>query len=447
MQYRTALVLGLGVSGESAAMLLLHEGARVTVVDRAIDGDELKQRAREIEKAGGSVALGIDELPKEEFEVAVVSPGIPADSDWVKAIEADGVPVISELELGASRCSSPILAVTGSNGKSTMAKLCGETFAVAGKRAVVAGNYGLPLCEAVISGTDYDAVVVEVSSFQLERVRTFHPRVGVLLNVQPDHLDRHGNLEAYHRVKSRLFSGMEDDDVGIVLESCLASTARLSGGGNRWITFGLSAEADYRFANESVTFKEDGGRGEVSLAGTCFANEVMGLTAAAATAAVREFGVRAGDVERTAADFVPLPHRMTEIRAVGGVRFVNDSKATNLAALDAALKIAGPGIRLIAGGLLKEKNLESVKELLAKKVRKVYLIGKAAEMMAEAWTDVVDCCMCSELENAVRTAWSDVAPGETVLLSPGCASFDQFKNFEDRGTQFERIVTLLAEEK
>jgi UDP-N-acetylmuramoylalanine--D-glutamate ligase len=290
-------------------------------------------------------------------------------------------------------------------------------------------------------------MVVEVSSFQLEKVRTFHPQVGVLLNIQPDHLDRHGTVENYHGLKSRLFSRMGEGDAGIVLESCLDSTVSLSGGGNRWITFGLSERADYRLAGETIRFKGDNKGGEVSLAGTCFGNEVTGLTAAAATAAVREFGVEPDVVERAAAAFEPLPHRMTEIAAIRDVKFVNDSKATNLAALGGALKMAGSGVRLIAGGLLKERSLESVKELLARKTKKVYLIGKAAEEMENAWADVVECCRCSELETAVRTAWSDAGPGDTILLSPGCASFDQFRNFEDRGTQFERIVTLLAEEK
>jgi UDP-N-acetylmuramoylalanine--D-glutamate ligase len=446
MPYRTALVLGLGASGRAAAMLLLGEGAEVTVVDRADEGEALEQSANEIEKAGASVLLGVDELSNKDFEVAVVSPGISSDSHWVKALEEAGVPVISELELGASRCTCPMLAITGSNGNSTMAKLCGEALTIGGRNTVVAGNYGLPLSEAVVSRKSCDALVVEVSSFQLEKVRTFHPRVGVLLNVQPDHLDRHGGMENYYGLKSRLFSGMNGNDAGVVSESCLETTVRLSGGRNRWITFGLSENADYRVVGSAVTFRENGAERSISIAGTYFANEVTGLTAAAAAAALSEFGVEPGVVERAAAAFVPLPHRMARVAAIGGVSFVNDSKATNLAALCGALKIAGPGIRLIAGGLLKEKSLESPKELLAKNVRKVYLIGKAAEEMAEAWNDVVQCCMCSELETAVQTARADAAAGETILLSPGCASFDQFRNFEDRGTQFEQIIASLVEE-
>lgn len=444
-RYKSALVLGLGVSGEAAAKLLLSEGTRVAVIDNSNETD-LAKRAENLDKQGVAVILGSDVVPEEKYDVCVISPGVAGNSEWVKTVESRWVETISELELGASRCECPMLAVTGSNGKSTMVKICGEAMRHAGCRTAFAGNYGSPLCEVVASSADLDWVVCEVSSFQLEKVKDFRPRVGVLLNIQPDHLDRHGDMKTYVEMKIRLFARMKKSDVGIVLDEKLKEVAELSAGGNRWVTFGLSEQADYRYENGCVYFDNHGLRESVSITGTLFDNEIMGVMAAAAFAAIRACGPDYKAVDKALRGFNPLPHRMQEIAVINGVRFVDDSKATNLSALCAALKMSAESVRLIAGGLLKEKNLKSVKKLLAKKTKKVYLIGQAAREMEAAWQDIVECCSCVGLEKAVQTAWKDARRGETILLSPGCASFDQFKNFEDRGDQFKRMVMKLDKE-
>lgn len=496
--YKTALVLGLGVSGEAAARLLLGEGTCVTAVDYC-DNTDLRNRSEKLEKEGAVVILGSDELPDGNFEVCIISPGVPSHSAWARTIKTRRIEILSELELGASRCECPMLAVTGSNGKSTLSKVCGEAMALAGQRVVLAGNYGLPLCAVAGRSAELDWIVLEVSSFQLERVRSFRPRVGVLLNVQPNHLDRHGDMETYMKIKARLFRRMrnaecpdslersgrsaetgakkrpeirqrrtiapgarqgpnlprrrrglapqmrglkseirngEKGDVGIVLDKDLEAVKRLSRGRNRWVTFGLSEQADYRYVDGWICRS-------ISVKGTIFENEVMGLTAAAAVAAIGACGFDPRAVESAIESFEPLPHRMQEILRIGGVRFVDDSKATNIAALQAALKMTQGSVRLIAGGLLKEKDLKPPKELLAQKVRKAYLIGKASEEMEVAWRDVVQCSLCVHLEKAVEAAWQEAEAGETILLSPGGASFDQFRNFEDRGEQFVRIVKSL----
>ena len=443
--YRSALILGLGSSGESAARLLLREGTRVTVIDRA-SGPELDERAEGLGREGASVLAGCDRVPDGSYDVCIASPGVPPSSPWVGELERRGVDILSELELGATRCRCPILAVTGSNGKSTMVKLCTEMLRHAGRRAEMAGNYGVPICRVAPGSGGLDWLVVEVSSFQLERVREFHPRVGVVMNIQPNHLDRHGDVGLYTDLKARLFARMGRDEVGLVHDEAAPEIVRRSAGSNRWLTFGASEAADYRYANGIVTVGGTRGRRQFSFERTSFANPVMGLTAAAAVAAAEACGIGGEHAGAAARAFEPLPHRMQPVGTIRGVRCVDDSKATTLAALRAAVEMTDGKVRLIAGGLLKESDLDSVKEFLAKRVMGVYLIGSAAEKMRKAWGDVVTCRMCGRLEAAVDAALGEAAAGETLLLAPGCTSFDQFKNFEERGDEFRRIVEARGEE-
>ena len=428
----------------AAVRLLLTEDTHVTAVDSR-GTDEIMAKAAELAGAGAETAAGCDVLPAGEFDICILSPGIATDSAWVKEVERRNILILPELELGASRCACPILAVTGSNGKSTMVKLCGEALSGAGRRVAMAGNYGCPMSEVAGRGEQLDRIVAEVSSFQLETVRGFRPDVGVVLNIQPDHLDRHGDMETYTRAKSRLFDAMSDEDTGIVFEDDAARVAELSHGRNRWVSFGTGADADYRYADGRVSWCGAAGEADgISVGGTMFANDVMGLTVAATTAAVRACGETGETVARAAAKFEPLPHRMQVVAEADGVVFVNDSKATNLSALKAALTMCPGRVRLVAGGLLKEGGLDTAAALLAAKAERLYLIGAAADEMAAAWAGAVECEQCGDLETAVAHAWRDRQAGETILLSPGCASFDQFKNFEERGERFEELVRALA---
>lgn len=446
----TALVLGLGVSGYAAAGLLRREGAGVIVADAA-DRGVVTERADRLRRAGCSVLLGPQALSRAlaegpEAAFAVVSPGFAPDSEWLKTLAERGVQVISELELGASRCSCPMLAVTGTNGKSSAVTLCVAAMQRAGLKAVAAGNIGSPLCEAAEAGTDLDAVVVEVSSFQLETVREFHPRAAILLNIQPDHLDRHGSMEAYRALKVKLFADMNPQDTAVLP---VREKSWLSGacpGSGRRVWFGASEEADARYADGEVRFRGRLQGTAVNLRGTRFHNDVLGPQAAAVGAGLLAWGVPSDAFERAVREFVPLPHRMQDVADIRGVRFVNDSKATNLAALKAALQMSSGPMRLIAGGRRKQNNLSSVKECLAKRVRAVYVIGESAGEMAAAWRDTVPCVCCTDLADAVHRAWREAGDGETILLSPGCASFDQFRNFEDRGHRFMALVKAIQEE-
>ncbi|MDI6775521.1 MAG: UDP-N-acetylmuramoyl-L-alanine--D-glutamate ligase, partial [Verrucomicrobiota bacterium] len=389
----------------------------------------------------------------ERQDVAVVSPGAPADSAVVRELEALGIPVISELELGASRCACPLLAVTGTNGKSTMAKLCAESLIAAGRRVALAGNYGRALCRAAPEESRHlDWLVVEVSSFQLEKAATFRPRVGVALNVQPNHLDRHGTLEAYGALKMRMFARMEKGDVAVLHDEAAGRFgAPVPNGGPIVTTFGISNEADYRFGGNRVWMRtgrrlEPAG-GSVGFEKTIFGNEILGLTAAAAVAAVEACGEDPVAVAKAARTFEPLPHRMQTVAEIRGVAFVDDSKATNLSALCAALRISSDRVALIAGGMLKETDLRLPAPWLDRKVRQACLIGRDGPKLKEAWDSLAPCRLCVSLEEAVRAAWAERARVDTILLSPGGASFDQFDDFEDRGRKFADIAVQIQREE
>jgi UDP-N-acetylmuramoylalanine--D-glutamate ligase len=436
-QYKSALVLGLGASGQAAAQLLCREGTDVVILDES-GSNSVAQRAADLESEGAEIILNAVAVPDRMFDICVTSPGIATDSNWITGIESRGIQVISELELGASRCKCPMVAITGSNGKSTLAKLCCDALQASGVAVEVGGNYGTPLCDMCEQSKDLDWVVVEVSSFQLERVKGFRPKAGVLLNVQPDHLDRHETMQEYRAVKCRMFANMGKGDTAIVVEDEVEAARMLAAGDNSWVTFGLGDAVDYQYRASNVQYASGG---EFSVKDTVFDNNVMGCAAAAAAAVVQACGSDPTVKGQVAKVFEALPHRMSEIGTVDGVRFVDDSKATNLAAMAAGIRMCDGSVRLVAGGLLKEKDLDSVKEVLAKKVMTVYLIGEAAGRMESAWADVVPCQQCGDIATAVKAAKEDAHKGEVILLSPGCASFDQFKNYGERGDQFCEILS------
>jgi len=383
-----AIVLGNGRSGRSAAELLRREGASVAVLD------------------------GDDAWPGGAWDVCVTSPGIPLSHPWQVAARAAGVKVISELQLGASRWKGRALAVTGSKGKSSVVKLIADTLNLAGVPAVPCGNYGTPLCEVVNARGDGVGAwaVVEVSSFQMETTDDFHPDAAAILNLQEDHLDRHGSVEAYHALKRKLLAGARQ----AFDESSLVRLA-LEGPASRAL-----------------------------LRGSYFDNEILRANGLIAIALMRVAGL---DDDRIAAGFrafEPLPHRMQLVAERGGVRYVDDSKATSLAALEAGVAMCGGPVRLIAGGLAKGDNPKSVIPRLRSTVKKVYLIGRCADQFLSAWREAVPCEACGTLDRAVEAARRDAVAGETVLLSPGAASFDQFDSYGVRGDAFATFVCAEA---
>jgi UDP-N-acetylmuramoylalanine--D-glutamate ligase len=433
-----ALVLGCGRSGVAAAQLLCDAGWEVTIVD---EGAGTCSAPEHVELMANSATL-----PDGEFDLCVVSPGIDSLSLWVADAMRRCREVVSELELGWRHATCPVLAVTGTNGKSTLVKLLVALLQAGGLRCEPSGNYGTPMCETVRHSDKLDWIVAEVSSFQLEWVRDFRPKIGIMLNLQPDHLERHGTMAVYRKLKARLFAAMDTGDSAFVHDCEYRAMRELCG--NRaceWVPFGLSETCPVRYDPTMhavcATTPDGSGMVKVSLEHSIFDNRVTGPAAAVAVAVALRCGVNFDKTESVFHSFEPLDHRMQTVGVIDDIVYINDSKATNLSAMKAALEMTHAPVRLIAGGLLKEKDLVFVKEVLKKQVASVYLIGQAESVLADAWSDSVFCVQCGELENAVKAARCDAARGDIVLLSPGCASFDQFRSYADRGNQFCDIVS------
>jgi UDP-N-acetylmuramoylalanine--D-glutamate ligase len=438
-----ALVLGTGTSGESASLLLLARGGRVLLIDEG-DGSRAAKTAERVRGAGGEVAFGVGDLPEGAFDVCVASPAFAMQHRWIAACRARGLPVISELELGACYWPGRVIAVTGSKGKSSVVKLCADALNRAGVTAAPAGNYGTPLCQLVLEQPTLAWAVTEVSSFQMEHTQTFAPEIAVLLNVQADHLDRHADMAEYKGLKLKLFSAMRPGAIAL-LPTGLDDEGRVPNGVRR-LRFGADTCGDWVYGGHAVRGLFAGSPFSVSLTDSWFDNPVLGLAAAAAVAALRYAGLSESQIRQGLAAFEPLPHRV-QLVAVSkrGVRFVDDSKATSLSATAAALNMVKKPVRLIAGGLLKEHDLESIKELLTQTTKKVYLIGQCSGEMGRAWASVVPCEPCGSLEDAVDAAVRDAQADETVLLSPGTASFDQFQSYRERGERFTARVRAVAD--
>lgn len=433
------LVLGLGSSGMAAARLLRKLKIPATVLDSA-HSPALQQKADLLQEEGCQVLLNARHLPPEEFNLCVISPGLAVDAPLTQLVLQRGIPLISELAFGSQFLKTKILAITGSNGKSTLAKLCADTFSLAGFKVCLAGNYGLPVCQVVAEEQTYDWVVLEVSSFQLEFPGDFQPDIALLLNLYPNHLDRHYSLTNYRNLKLRFFRHLSQTDFGIVPFEFLATVTSIFPK-PKWLSFGLDLSADYTLQTGRIT--QSDGSPLLDLTQTAFDNKILGITAAAATAAIQSAGVSLKYLNAALPLFKALPHRTELVRELRGVKFINDSKATNVAALLAALEMTRPPLRLIAGGQGKNESFAPALKLLGQKAAKIYLIGRDAAAMAEAWEKVVPCGLYLSLDQAVAAAWEEAEPGETILFSPACASFDQFRDFVARGESYKRLVTEL----
>ena len=417
-----ALVLGNGRSGRAAAELLRREGARVVVLD------------------------GDDAWPGGEWDLCVTSPGIPLGHPWQVAARAAGVKVISELQLGASRWKGRTLAVTGSKGKSSVVKLIADTLNLAGVPAVPCGNYGTPLCEVLLSPSTFHLspltlhtswAVVEVSSFQMETTDDFHPDAAAILNLQEDHLDRHGSVETYHALKRKLLAGAREAFACGLKEFKVDKVLNDPNDPND-----LKHLNDLKHVNDPDDLKH---LNDLALMrGTYFDNEVLRTNGLIAIALMRVAGLDDAQIAAGFRAFEPLPHRMQRVAEIGGVRYVDDSKATSLAALAAGVAMCGGPVRLIAGGLAKGDNPKTVIPRLRSTVKKVYLIGRCADQFLSAWREAVPCEACETLDRAVAAARRDAVAGETVLLSPGAASFDQFESYGVRGDAFASFVCAEA---
>ncbi len=435
-QSRHVMVCGLGQSGLAAARLLRLEGASVLAVDER-DTAEGRRIGSELEALGCTVIHGAALPPEGKFDLAVVSPGLSVTAPFLSEVRRRGIPLLSEMELGWSRFKGGTIAVTGSNGKSSVVKALADCFTAAGLSAVPCGNYGLPVCQAVLDAPDADGLVIEVSSFQLETCVEFRPEIGILLNVLPNHLDRHGTMEIYTRLKARLFARQREGDVALI-PSGWNQPAPLESAGGEWRTFGSGTESDFIFAAGQL--REKGGV-EIRIEGSYFDNEVLGPNAAALFGAARAAGLSPETIQTALCKFVPLPHRAQSLGEFQGVRYVDDSKATNLSAMMASIRMQSRPVWLIAGGRPKETDFSAALPLLREKVKGVFLVGEAASAMAAAWGEAVPCECCGTLECAVEAARQVAHPQEVVLLAPACTSYDQFPSYAARGLAFQKFAS------
>ena len=434
-----AVVVGLGISGRASALALAEEGADVRVTESRADV-ELPSALADlgVELLGG----GHDPAHLDGASLVVVSPGVPPTTAVLGWARRRGLPVWGELELGARLARVPYVAVTGTNGKTTTTGMIAAILAAAGIDAPACGNYGHPFPTA--ARERHDALVVEASSFQLDVQTSFHPRVSVLLNLAPDHLDWHGTFEAYADAKATIFALQHGDDVHVGNRDDAASAARSRAARCevRWFTLDEPDRGDVGYAGRTLVARW--GSDPVALGVPSYDMPAVRADAAAAAAAAHAFGASDGAIREGLAGFVPAPHRGETVATADGVRFVDDSKATNPHATLAALGGA-EGVVLIAGGDAKGVDLTPI-GALAPRLTGVVAIGATADEVVDLFERSVPTRKAGSIEEAVRTAFELAPrPGE-VLLAPACASWDMFRDYEERGDRFTAAARAIEEE-
>jgi len=447
LKNKRVLVVGLGKSGLAAAHFLKTLGARVTVSDAR--PAMLIAELSELLEQGFSVEAGSHGLLTfRRQDLIVVSPGVPMSTPELKQVRAMGAHIIGELELGSQYLQGEVIAVTGSNGKTTTTSLLGEILKTAGRPTLVGGNIGRPVTAMVEESTPESWSVLEVSSFQLETVEAFRPKIALVLNITPDHLDRHGTFEAYAALKARIteFQTAEDflvlngegKDTQLIAAKTKAQVYWFSG--RRPIKQGAFVHG------ESILFvPREGAKAEpvmpvaeISLAGAHNVENVL-----AAVCAARLAGVESETIRTAVRAFKAVEHRLEFVRETGGVRYYNDSKATNVDATMKAVEAFAGGIHLILGGKDKGSDYRVLEALLRERVKTVITIGSAAEKIERQLDGVVKIERAETLERAVAFAQAAAVAGDVVLLAPACASFDQFESYEQRGRVFKELVAAL----
>ena len=445
---KDVLVLGLGRSGLAAASLLQRDGARVVVRDEAAD-NQLQERAMRLRQLGVRVELGNHFDRSARFDLAVLSPGIAAERPIVRELLSRNTPMLGELELAFRFCLCPIIAITGTNGKTTTTELIASVLEGCGKRTVAAGNIGNAFCDAVEASAGLDAVVLEVSSFQLEKIEQFHANLAVLLNITPDHLDRYESMEEYAAAKSFIFMNQKPEDIAIVSAESLEKLRRMGIAIKaRPITFSAyNRPADLWldwFDNDTIWCRLPECRGivlkmsETNLRGVHNAENVLATLATGLA-----MGLSVSQMREAICTFGPRSHRCEFVAEARGITYINDSKATNVDAVEKALRSLPGRAVLIAGGRDKGLDFTSLKEVVSEKVKLAVLIGEAQSKIWRAWSKAAPCVRADSMEEAVGIASRRARRGDTVLLSPGCASFDMFENYEQRGEEFKKQVFSL----
>jgi UDP-N-acetylmuramoylalanine--D-glutamate ligase len=432
-------VLGAGLSGTAAALLLKSKGACVTVLDSAEEKNLLKSTIDNLRSHGVRVICGpAADQDWSAYQMAILSPGIDPASPLARNFSSSKIDIVGELELGWQFCEIPVIAVTGTNGKTTTTELVAQMLNACGQRTIACGNIGKPLSEVARENKPFDVLTVEVSSFQLETIQTFHPSVSLWLNFAPDHLDRYRSVTDYRVAKLRIFENQTEKDVAVINAAEPLPKIR-----PRKITFSAYADqADFRLSDGTIVYQNEA---VLRLVDTRLrgSHNIENLMAALAAGLARGLSFR--EMLPPLCAYQPRPHRCELVREVGGVGYINDSKATNLDAVEKALLAQSKPVILIAGGKDKGFTFDPLRPLVKEKVRSTILIGEMAESIRRCWSGAVKSEIASSLADAVERAHAIAKPGEVVLFSPGTSSFDMFKSYAERGDQFRALVQALPQ--
>ena len=434
---RHVAVLGLGRSGLASARLAARVGARVTVLDTG-EGAALAANAAALAAEGIPVVLGGEALTcSERFDMGVLSPAIDPSWPLAQLLIGAGTPAISEIEFAWRHTTVPCIAITGTNGKTTTTSLIAAALTAAGLRTVPCGNYGTALAEIVLRGEPMDVLTVEVSSFQLELIDTFRPRIAVWMNFAEDHLDRHPDMAAYYAAKARIFENQTPEDTAVI--NAVGDYPEIRA---RRVTFSAwESSADWTLRDGWILC---GGEPFVEMRATRLRGRHNAENLMAAAAACHAWGVPLEALASSLSSLSAPRHRCEPAGTVRGVEFINDSKATNVHAMESALRGMEGRVVLVAGG--KEKGLDygPVTALVAEKASAVFTIGEIGPRLAAQWGAVVPCTVCASLEEAVRGALDAAVPGQSVLFAPGTSSFDMFTGYDHRGDCFIQTVHQLT---
>ena len=442
---KNTLVVGLARSGVSAANLLHKLGANVTVTDEKGE-DELLENIKRLSKGVSLKLGGHDSVNINEIDLTIISPGVPWDSPFLNKLRRKGIRIMSEVEFAFQQLQAPFIAITGTNGKTTTTTLTGEMLKRGGKKVFVGGNIGNPLCEEVLNGGKSELVLSEISTFQMEGIETFKPYISAILNITPDHLDRHESMDEYIELKKRVFINQDENDYMILnLDDEIAAGFSTEVRGKKVFFSRLKEVENGAFVREDkIIFKNDGREETVCSLKDLKLIGVHNIENTLASVAISGICGISGKIMRDViSEFKGIKHRMELVREIRGIRFINDSKGTNVGATVKSLQSFNEPIILIAGGKDKGSDYLPLKGLIEDRVKFLILIGDAKKKIAKNLNGFKNRIEADTLENAVKEGYKRAKSGDIVLLSPACASFDMFRDYEDRGEQFKEIVNGL----
>ena len=448
LKNKRALVVGLGRSGVASAFFLQDHGAKVTVSDSKSEA-QLQNEIAALLDRGISIETGHHgERTFRDQDLIVVSPGVPSDQPQLQHARALGIPVIGEVELAFRFLQGRVIAITGSNGKTTTTTLVGEILAKSGRNTLVGGNIGTPVISLVGKSTPESLVVLEISSFQLETIQQFRPWIAAILNITPDHLDRHHTFQAYVDAKARIFENQQSTDFAVMNAddpTCASSSVRKVNSSLYWFSRKQDLVKGTCLKGEQIVFRGEAdetpvmSRSDIHLKGAHNLENVLAAVTIGMLA-----GCRPEQIRKAVSEFRAVEHRLELVATVNGIAFYNDSKATNVDATMKALESFPGNIHLILGGKDKGSDYSILNPLLRERTRRAYLIGAAAEKIGAQIQGATPLVRSGTLDRAVQQAFAAATPGDVVLLAPACASFDQFENYEHRGRAFKELVLSLV---